>query len=506
MKRFISIIICALLITATVTVGAYSTGSFKNGDVNRDGTLSVKDATEIQKNLAMLTNFDEVQTTLADTNLDNTVNIKDATLIQKVLAKLAEMPSEPTETATATESQTATESVTETATETMTETATETATATEPATEPAQPINTKIKISYRNSLKWSKVYFYFYNSDGKSQIKDWPGVTPASDGTYSGEDVYSYTVDVSKFDRVVFNNGTDKSMDVPISLGSTGFYAKAKGAYQGKYAVDTYTPSNVKKGKLNKTTLAYSTGYNKTVWVYTPSDYDPNRAEAYPTIYMMDGQNLFSDHKDSYGGWDVESAVEGLLTNTGRSAIVVGIDNGNSKRDSELTPNIGTPVPEVGSQYVNGTGKAYSDFVVNKVMPYVRANYNSSTKREENCVSGSSSGGLECFYIGMENKDKFGTIGALSPAFIIYDDATWNKYLSKYNFKDSSIPDFYIYCGGYGDLEKQLLIYTEQMNARLKKLGLPDSKFKYTYSEGANHNEQWWRLCFTEVLGVFMNK
>ena len=58
------------------------------GDVNGDGVLNIKDATEIQKYLADLADFDEAQLTLADINLDGTVNIKDATYIQKKLADL----------------------------------------------------------------------------------------------------------------------------------------------------------------------------------------------------------------------------------------------------------------------------------------------------------------------------------------------------------------------------------------------------------------------------------
>lgn len=58
------------------------------GDVNGDGELNIKDATEIQKYLADLAGFDEAQLILADINLDGTVNIKDATYIQKKIANL----------------------------------------------------------------------------------------------------------------------------------------------------------------------------------------------------------------------------------------------------------------------------------------------------------------------------------------------------------------------------------------------------------------------------------
>ncbi len=61
---------------------------FEIGDVNRDGKLNIKDATAIQKYLAKMIGFDDVQLVLADYNNDNKVNIKDVTYIQKKLAKV----------------------------------------------------------------------------------------------------------------------------------------------------------------------------------------------------------------------------------------------------------------------------------------------------------------------------------------------------------------------------------------------------------------------------------
>ncbi len=61
---------------------------YKIGDVNRDGDMSIKDATLIQKFLARLEELDEEQQQLADVNGDKNVTIKDATKIQHILAKL----------------------------------------------------------------------------------------------------------------------------------------------------------------------------------------------------------------------------------------------------------------------------------------------------------------------------------------------------------------------------------------------------------------------------------
>lgn len=64
-----------------------SATEYEIGDVNRDGVLSVDDATEIQKLIASLTEFDDEQMLLADINGDGSVSIADATEIQKILAE-----------------------------------------------------------------------------------------------------------------------------------------------------------------------------------------------------------------------------------------------------------------------------------------------------------------------------------------------------------------------------------------------------------------------------------
>ena len=58
------------------------------GDVDSNGKVNVRDATNIQKFLAAIIEFTDEQVELADTDGNTKVNIKDATAIQKWLAKL----------------------------------------------------------------------------------------------------------------------------------------------------------------------------------------------------------------------------------------------------------------------------------------------------------------------------------------------------------------------------------------------------------------------------------
>lgn len=76
-----------------ITIGSYNDG-LKNaklhfiGDVNGDGNITIADATELQKYLANIVDFDDEQFAVADTNGDGSVSIADATQIQKYLANI----------------------------------------------------------------------------------------------------------------------------------------------------------------------------------------------------------------------------------------------------------------------------------------------------------------------------------------------------------------------------------------------------------------------------------
>ena len=58
------------------------------GDTNGDGNVTIADATELQKYLANIVDFDDKQLAVADTNGDRSVSIADATQIQKYLANI----------------------------------------------------------------------------------------------------------------------------------------------------------------------------------------------------------------------------------------------------------------------------------------------------------------------------------------------------------------------------------------------------------------------------------
>ena len=325
-----------------------------------------------------------------------------------------------------------------------------------------------------------------------------------------GEDysTYSCAGDTDKFDRVRFiSDDTDKSIVLVFNEYVSGYYLTG-GTSQGSVGIpfvyDENNENDVKENVPFETVaLKYNKGIEKNIFIWTPEDYDKNdKSTKYPVIYLCDGQNMFEKASTTYGSWNVAQSAESMKANSGNNCIIVGIDDGDGNRDSELTPNLG-PLAEVENlsheEFENGTGKIFSDFVVNTVMPYMKKNYNILTDRQSTSVCGSSSGGIEAFYIGMEHPDKFGTIGALSPAFLLYDENVWVDYLKKINFNGNE-PFVYIYNGNGDELESQLYTSAKDMLTYLDKVNYPKDKVAFREYKEACHNEHYWRNVFPEFL------
>ena len=127
----------------------------------------------------------------------------------------------------------------------------------------------------------------------------------------------------------------------------------------------------------------------RKIWVYIPSH---SEDEKLPVIYMTDGQNLFDEESTPYGCWNVIPAVEKEQKDTGFSAVIVGIDNGNVYRDSELTPKCIGEIQhrEYFNDIFTPEGEVFDSFLMDTVIPYVENNFPVKKNKESVSVCGSS--------------------------------------------------------------------------------------------------------------------
>lgn len=240
---------------------------------------------------------------------------------------------------------------------------------------------------------------------------------------------------------------------------------------------------------------------NRNIWIFVPQH---SENQLLPVIYMTDGQCLFDEFPTSFGAVGVTQAVENEFAVSGKSAVIVGIDNGNAWRDNELTPaSIGEVIRHDSmDNFSKPEGEIFDNFLMNVVIPYVEDNFPVLADRDNVAVCGCSSGGLQAFFAGIEHPDKFSYVGAFSPAFLLYSEQSWRNYLSS---KISDImPYIYMYSGGAG-LEQEIFPSVEMMYDLLPEVGYPYDKMNEVILFENDHNESAWREIFPDFLHTFLN-
>src|ERR1700761_1441570 len=146
--------------------------------------------------------------------------------------------------------------------------------------------------------------------------------------------------------------------------------------------------------------------------VYLPPIYATAPQRRFPVLYMHDGQNLF-DPTTSYipgNDWRMGETADGQIEEGSvEPLIIVGINNAGEKRLAEYTP---------GKDWRLGGGQAdtYGRFLVEKVKPFIDAQYRTLPGPEHTGMGGSSLGGLVTLYLGLRYPELFSRLAVMSPS------------------------------------------------------------------------------------------
>jgi len=101
-------------------------------------------------------------------------------------------------------------------------------------------------IYFTNALNWSgTIYAYMWNDASNQYYKAWPGKEMDYVRTNSyGQNIYKIAVDLTKYDYIIFNNGSSQTVDLSLENASnnSAFYTKNEKDGNG-YKCGTYTYS-----------------------------------------------------------------------------------------------------------------------------------------------------------------------------------------------------------------------------------------------------------------------
>lgn len=482
-KRLLSILLAVVIALGVISGSSLSAGaSSLLGDVDNDGEVGVIDATLIQRHFANVKQLNEAAQKRGCVS-GKELSITDATLIRRYTAKMiARFPAEEN---------TETQDV--------------------------------VTIHFTDNKKWGTVYAYLFNYATGEALEETPGVAMTADGTDSdGKPMYSMDVDVSKYDRVIFSNGGRKqTIEAPVTKASCGYMIGDKNA--GKYDVDVYTDERVKAGEIITVKMdfpGYPEGEQKTVWIYLPDGYDPEDTDKrYSVLYMDDGQVMLGTLPND--DWRCDKTVRSMMNNGSDGIIIVGISSLEGVRYQEMCPYIGDPAmdPELREKYLETMteeelneaykawlesyeeycqGGIFADFTVNTVIPYIDSHYNTNSVRG---FTGSSAGGLEAFYIGMEYPEVFDYVGVMSPSLNAYDASVWDEYLSTKDFS-GKVPRMYFFCGNNPKdaIEQDLYTYSVQAEGWLLDHDYPGDRIRTVTNDDTKHMHKYWGLYLPELL------
>jgi predicted alpha/beta superfamily hydrolase len=228
-------------------------------------------------------------------------------------------------------------------------------------------------------------------------------------------------------------------------------------------------------------------GNTRGVWVYLPPSYAENTDEAFPVLYMHDGQNLF-DPAASYSGvvWQIDTAMNaGAADGSIAEAIVVGVEN-TANRIAEYTPVVDPTVDAGGA-----LGPEYVRMLIEELKPKIDATYRTLPDRDHTTMMGSSLGGLITSYAGVERSDVYGAVGALSPS-------TWwdNDWLlgevATVPSRSTRAARVYVDSGDSGPSNDDVTD-TAKLAASYQGVGyVQGTTLDYWVQSGGQHNETYW--------------
>jgi predicted alpha/beta superfamily hydrolase len=227
----------------------------------------------------------------------------------------------------------------------------------------------------------------------------------------------------------------------------------------------------------------------RKIWIYLPPDYQTS-GKKYPVIYMQDGQNLFDDYTSFSGEWQVDETLDAIYNETGRSAIVIGIDNGGDQRLAEYSP-------WNNAKYkTTGQGNLYADFLAKTLKPFIDKTYRTQRQTSKTIILGSSMGGLISLYTAVKYPETFGKAGIFSPAFWFVSKDLKN-YLNR-NRKNLRHSEFYFVAGKNED--ETMVPEIEATQSELINNSVDPKNIIVKIDQDGTHSETYWKRELKQAL------
>ena len=172
-----------------------------------------------------------------------------------------------------------------------------------------------------------------------------------------------------------------------------------------------------------KGTIVFDTLQERPLQIYLPYGY--SKDGAYPVVYMHDGQNLFLDSTSYAGEWGADEVMDSLIAAGAMPhTIIVGVYNSPRRAEEYVPYNDETILQMMHMESWDGSlHMLFADFLVYDLMPYIESKYGGIPVKSERALIGSSLGGIQALWMGLNYPEHFSLIGAMSPSVWVDEGA-----------------------------------------------------------------------------------
>jgi enterochelin esterase-like enzyme len=157
-----------------------------------------------------------------------------------------------------------------------------------------------------------------------------------------------------------------------------------------------YAQTNVPHGRVEQVNYKNFDAQDKRMHVYLPPDYDANKDQRYPVLYLNHGGG------DDDSGWTKKDSMNGGYANLILDNLIAA---GKAKSMIIVMPNtrgIATAEPSP-----IGTDDKCTQEYLKDIIPYIDSHYRTIANRENRAIAGLSMGGFVVLHTGLPHLDTF---------------------------------------------------------------------------------------------------
>ena len=214
--------------------------TYKLGDVDGDGDITVKDVSAIQRHIAKIEFLAPAQLEGADVNQDNNVNINDATRIQKYISHIINQLTAEGESKIRDDIKANLKKYYRYASYDSYQALKKAYRNSNSSDKELKRLNLNflsyvdtsnvdkdepLTVYFENTNDWKEVYAYNWGDNNVGKVSESPGTKlKAVKKSDLGKDIYEYTIPDKKYNKFRFTDGTNKTQDITFYSNNVCYY------------------------------------------------------------------------------------------------------------------------------------------------------------------------------------------------------------------------------------------------------------------------------------------